>query len=398
MALTAAQVAEQKKQVEELIASSDVGFAKALFYGKFKSDLLFPYPTLSADQAARAEAQAAKVRDYANRHIDHMKIDRDARIPDDVIAGLAALDVYRLTIPVEFGGLGFNQQMYLKTMEVLGGHDSSVAVFVNAHHSIGCRALVLFGTKEQQATWLPGLLDGSKLCAFALTEPEAGSDAGNVQTTATPDGDDYILNGVKQYITNGAIANVLTVMARTPVTGEHRLEAGATPNGATPTRAVFLDSDEWPGERYQREDTVLHIELRKWADVFLIAPLDANTLAKLALGLCDNCLTCVWRAWDTAKPVILAPAMNAFMWQHPFTKRHLRSIAADCGASHVPGHLDDAAMLAQINDRAKTLRIVAPVEKKLACGDTGIGGLAEVPDLVSAVREMLARFSPTPQD
>ncbi len=179
---------------------------------------------------------------------------------------------------------------------------------------------------------------------------------------------------------------------------EHRLEAGATPNGATPTRAVFLDSDEWPGERYQREDTVLHIELRKWADVFLIAPLDANTLAKLALGLCDNCLTCVWRAWDTAKPVILAPAMNAFMWQHPFTKRHLRSIAADCGASHVPGHLDDAAMLAQINDRAKTLRIVAPVEKKLACGDTGIGGLAEVPDLVSAVREMLARFSPTPQD
>lgn len=163
-------------------------------------------------------------------------------------------------------------------------------------------------------------------------------------------------------------------------------------------KVVFLDSDEWPGERYQREDTVLHIELRKWADVFLIAPLDANTLAKLALGLCDNCLTCVWRAWDTAKPVILAPAMNAFMWQHPFTKRHLRSIAADCGASHVPGHLDDAAMLAQINDRARTLRIVAPVEKKLACGDTGIGGLAEVPDLVSAVREMLARFSPTPQD
>ena len=239
MALTAAQVAEQKKQVEELIAGSDVGFAKALFYGKFKGDLLFPYPTLSADRAARAEAQAAKVRDYANRHIDHMKIDRDARIPDDVIAGLAALDVYRLTIPVEFGGLGFNQQMYLKTMEVLGGHDSSVAVFVNAHHSIGCRALVLFGTKEQQATWLPGLLDGSKLCAFALTEPEAGSDAGNVQTTATPDGDDYILNGVKQYITNGSIANVLTVMARTPA---------PTPEKPNATKiTAFLVTPEMPG-------------------------------------------------------------------------------------------------------------------------------------------------------
>ena len=179
-----------------------------------------------------------------------------------------------------------------------------------------------------------------------------------------------------------------------PVQGEkeHRLEAGATQS-----RVVFLDSDEWPGERYQHEDAVLHIELRKWADVFLIAPLDANTLAKLALGLCDNCLTCVWRAWDTAKPVILAPAMNALMWQHPFTKRHLRSIGADCGASHVPGHLDDAALIAQINDRAKTLRIVSPVEKKLACGDIGIGGLAEVSDLVAAVRDMLARFTPTPQ-
>src|SRR6185369_7913830 len=99
-----------------------------------------------------------------------------------------------------------------------GGHCASTAVFVNAHHSIGCRALVLFGTKEQQANWLPGLLDGTKLCAFALTEKEAGSDAGNVQTTASPtdDGAAYILNGTKQYITNGGIAHILTVMARTP--------------------------------------------------------------------------------------------------------------------------------------------------------------------------------------
>src|SRR5436309_691090 len=79
-------------------------------------------------------------------------------------------------------------------------------------------AQALFGTKEQQAKWLPGLYDGSKLCAFALTEPEAGSDAGNVQTTATPteDGSAYILNGTKHFITNGGIAHLLTVMARTP--------------------------------------------------------------------------------------------------------------------------------------------------------------------------------------
>jgi acyl-CoA dehydrogenase family protein 9 len=241
MALTAAQVAEQKKQVEELIAGSDVGFAKALFFGKFKGDLLFPYPTLPADRRAKADEMADKVSDYANLAIDPAKIDRESRIPDAVIRGLGDLGVYRLTIPTEFGGLGFNQQMYLKTMEVLGGHDASVAVFVNAHHSIGARALLLFGTKEQQAAWLPGLLHGTKLCAFALTEPEAGSDAGNVQTTARPtdDGAAYILNGLKHYITNGGIADVLTVMARTPA---------PTPEKPDATKVTaFLVTPDMPG-------------------------------------------------------------------------------------------------------------------------------------------------------
>jgi alkylation response protein AidB-like acyl-CoA dehydrogenase len=221
MALTAQQIAEQRAQVEELIAGADVGFAKALFFGKFKGELLFPFPILPPDKQAAADEMAAKVRAFADAHIDHMQIDRDARIPDSVVKGLADFGLYRATIPVEHGGLGFGQQQYLKTMEILGGHDASIAVFVNAHHSIGVRALVLFGTKEQQEKWLPGLFDGSKLCAFALTEPEAGSDAGNVQTTATPtdDGAAYILNGTKHYITNGGIAQILTVMARTPAPG-----------------------------------------------------------------------------------------------------------------------------------------------------------------------------------
>jgi phosphopantothenoylcysteine decarboxylase len=158
---------------------------------------------------------------------------------------------------------------------------------------------------------------------------------------------------------------------------------------------VIRDADEWPGREagrlYERGDAVLHIELRKWADVFVIAPLDANTLAKLAVGLCDNCLTCVWRAWDVAKPVVLAPAMNTLMWQHPMTRRHLKSVAADAGAAHLPMHLDDAQLIAQINDRSKTLRVVSPVTKQLACGDVGTGGLAEVADIVAAVTELLAR-------
>jgi alkylation response protein AidB-like acyl-CoA dehydrogenase len=99
---------------------------------------------------------------------------------------------------------------------------------VNAHHSIGPRALVLFGTKEQQAKWLPRLATGEWISAFALTEPEAGSDAANVQSTATPteDGSGYLLNGEKRWITNGGIAQVLTVMARTPAgRGESKITA-----------------------------------------------------------------------------------------------------------------------------------------------------------------------------
>jgi phosphopantothenoylcysteine decarboxylase len=158
---------------------------------------------------------------------------------------------------------------------------------------------------------------------------------------------------------------------------------------------LILDEDEWPGRadgaRYERGDSVMHIELRKWAGLFAIAPLDANTLAKLAVGLCDNCLTCVWRAWDTARPVVLAPAMNTLMWQNPFTRRHLRSLAADAGAGHIPAHLSDDSLVQQINDRSPTLRIVGPITKALACGDTGVGAMAEVPDVVAAVQTMLAR-------
>lgn len=152
---------------------------------------------------------------------------------------------------------------------------------------------------------------------------------------------------------------------------------------------LTLDADEWPGERYGRGDPVRHIELRDWADLFVIAPLDANTLAKLAVGLCDNCLTCIWRAWPAGKPVVLAPAMNTVMWESRFTGRHLRSVAADFGAGHIPGHLENDPLVAQINDRAAGLRVVSPITKRLACGDVGVGAMAEVPEVAAAVAALL---------
>jgi phosphopantothenoylcysteine decarboxylase len=156
---------------------------------------------------------------------------------------------------------------------------------------------------------------------------------------------------------------------------------------------VILDADEWPGRaegrRYQRTDPVLHIELRRWADALVIAPLDANTLAKLANGLADNCLTCVWRAWDPARPVVLAPAMNTLMWEHPATARHLRQLAADAGAGPEPAGQDREAVPGWINQLCPRLRVVAPISKRLACDDVGVGAMAEVPDIVAAVAELI---------
>src|SRR5262245_59112366 len=239
MALTAAELEKQKKQVEEMLAGPEtLGFAKSLFFGRFKHELLFPYPTLPADKQKQAEESAAQVREFADKHIDAAAIDRNQDIPRSVIDGLANLGVLGMTAPPEFGGRGFGQQQYCQVMEVIGGHCSSTAVFVNAHHSIGIRALLLFGTKEQQARWLPDMVTGKKIAAFALTEPQAGSDAANVQTVATPspDGKSYILNGEKRYITSGGIAQVLTVMARTPVPGSDETKVTA-----------FLVTPDMPG-------------------------------------------------------------------------------------------------------------------------------------------------------
>ncbi len=148
---------------------------------------------------------------------------------------------------------------------------------------------------------------------------------------------------------------------------------------------LFRDADEWPGGRYRRGDPVLHIEFRKWADLLVVAPLDANTLAKFALGLSDNFLTCVFRAWDFAKPVILAPAMNTLMWESPVTRRHLGQLLSDRGdGRHGDGWpLHEAAEV--FARHAPRIVLVPPQSKRLACGDLGVGAMAEVATIAETV-------------
>ena len=232
----------QVKQAEELLFSGPqrLGVAKGFFQGQFVADWVLPYPQLSADERAKVDAALAELRRFCDASLDPEAIDRQADIPRTVIDGLGRLGVLGMTAPESAGGRGFSQLAYCKMLEELGSRCSSTSIFVNAHHSIGMRALLLFGTEEQKRRWLPSLVSGASLAAFALTEPEAGSDAANVQTTATPsaDGTHYILNGEKRYISNGAIAGVLTVMARTPVPGK---EGGAV--------SAFLVTPDMPGFR-----------------------------------------------------------------------------------------------------------------------------------------------------
>jgi alkylation response protein AidB-like acyl-CoA dehydrogenase len=213
----------QKKQIEEvnelLFDGPDKeGFAKDMFFGRFRSESIMPYPELPANAKAAGDSMVEKTKNFCREYIDPDQIDREAKIRDGVIKGLGNIGVLGMTIDKEHGGAGMSQFSYCRVMEVIGGHCGSTAVFVNAHHSIGLRALQLFGTEDQKAKWMAPLAAGDKLAAFALTEALAGSDASNVRTRAelSPDGEGYIINGEKRWITNGGVADVLTVMARTP--------------------------------------------------------------------------------------------------------------------------------------------------------------------------------------
>jgi len=241
MTETEAQRQKEIQQAEELLFAGPqaLGFVKGLFQGHFVSDWVMPYPRIAVGQQVELDKTLKELREFLGAKLDPVAIDRNADIPREVIDGLGRVGVLGMTAPAEYGGRGFTQMANCKVLEEIGRRCASTSVFVNAHHSIGIRALLLFGTHEQKQRWLPKLVTGEQLGAFALTEKEAGSDAANVQMTATPsaDGSHFILNGEKRYITNAAIAQVLTVMARTPLPGKE---------GKTSITA-FLVTPDMPG-------------------------------------------------------------------------------------------------------------------------------------------------------
>jgi alkylation response protein AidB-like acyl-CoA dehydrogenase len=198
-------------------------FAKELFLGRFPLDLIHPFPRPSDAEQARTSAFLGKLREFLDT-IDGSVIERDARIPDEYVKGLAELGCFGMKIPAEYGGLHMSQVAYNRALMMASSVHPSLGALLSAHQSIGVpEPLKLAGTPEQKQRFLPRCAAGA-ITAFLLTEPDVGSDPARLASTATviEDGAAYELEGVKLWTTNGVVAELLVVMARVPRSEGHR--------------------------------------------------------------------------------------------------------------------------------------------------------------------------------
>lgn len=211
---------KDRKMIEDAEAllgpePSSMGFVKNLFWGNLREELVFPYPEPDAEETARCDQLLARLDEYLRTEHPAIQIDQEQEIPRWVIDRLFKIGVLGMTIPKEYGGLGLGITSYNRVLERIGQTCGSTAVLVSAHQSIGCKAVMLFGTEDQKKRWLPHLAT-DWLSAFCLSEPNVGCDAGGQETRCekTEDGEYYILNGEKKWATSGAISGLFTVMAK----------------------------------------------------------------------------------------------------------------------------------------------------------------------------------------
>ncbi|MEV6756474.1 acyl-CoA dehydrogenase family protein [Streptomyces sp. NPDC051214] len=224
--LPGASVSEREaRQVAEAAREQDwrkPSFAKELFLGRFRLDLIHPHPMPADEDARRGEEFLAKLRDFCETKIDSARIEREAKIPDEVINGLKELGALGMKIDTKYGGLGLTQVYYNKALALVGSANPSIGALLSAHQSIGVpQPLKQFGTQEQKDEFLPRCAR-TDISAFLLTEPDVGSDPARLATMAVPDGDSYVLDGVKLWTTNGVVADLLVVMARVPKSEGHK--------------------------------------------------------------------------------------------------------------------------------------------------------------------------------
>jgi alkylation response protein AidB-like acyl-CoA dehydrogenase len=214
----ARQVAEAARETEWKLPS----FGKQLFMGDLKLDLIHPQPKLDPDAVEKGERFLDRLRVFLEERVDPLQIERDAKIPEDVIDGLKEMGALGMKVDERYGGLGLSQVYYNRALTLVGSCHSALSTLLSAHQSIGvAEPLRMFGSDEQKEKWLP-LVSRTHISAFLLTEPDVGSDPARVATTATPTEDGYVINGRKLWATNGAIADVVVVMAKVPKGEGHR--------------------------------------------------------------------------------------------------------------------------------------------------------------------------------
>ena len=225
-------------------------FVRGVFAGALHDELLFPYPP-PLDRRDPAEARVVRrlIDDLREMQrsglIDSARIDEEETIDEDVVRALARTGFLGLTIPKEYGGLGLSSTGYARIFGELSRTDASLAVLVGVHCGLGSKAIVLFGNADQKARYLPMLARGETLAAYALTEPQTGSDAQHIKTTArqSADGSFWILDGRKLWIGNGHRAGVIATFAQTEVERGGKMVSRPT---------AFLIRPDMPGFRVDR--------------------------------------------------------------------------------------------------------------------------------------------------
>ncbi len=231
----AREVAEAAREKEWVKPS----FVRELFLGNLRMDLIHPIPEPEPGARERGEEFMRKMKAFLESRVDGLQIERDGKVPEDVMEGLRELNAFAMKVPQEYGGLELSQVMYGRAVATISTYSSAIGVLLSAHQSIGVpQPLKTFGTPEQKKKYMPRFAEG-QISAFALTEPDVGSDPARMEATADPtdDGEAYILNGVKLWTTNGPIADVMVVMARTPA-----------PEGKTRRPiSAFIVENKWEG-------------------------------------------------------------------------------------------------------------------------------------------------------
>jgi acyl-CoA dehydrogenase family protein 9 len=201
------------------VASS---FAKSLLLGEIHEEMVFPWPEPDVEEQRKVRELSARAHAIGDR-IDHRKVEEDRWIGDETIRELGAAGLCGLYVDEKYGGQGLSQTGYARVFETFAQIDATLSIILGVHQSIGYKGIHLFGTDEQKERFLPDLAAGRKLAGFALTEPEAGSDAYHVRSRAVqqPDGA-WVLNGEKRYIGNGSKGDVFTAFARAEIDGKDR--------------------------------------------------------------------------------------------------------------------------------------------------------------------------------